>query len=39
MKFYEKYKKQILFIGGALVVFFIIAIIANGDALNITYNK
>lgn len=32
-EFYEKHKKPILFIGGALVVFFVIAVIANGSPI------
>lgn len=33
IKFYEKHKKPILFMAGALVIFFIIAVIANGSPI------
>lgn len=31
IEFYKKHKTPILFIAGALVVFFIIAVVANGS--------
>lgn len=31
IKFYEKHKKPILFFAGALAIFFVIAVIANGS--------